>query len=134
MDLPIQDFHGREKKYYLSMLESVSDIDFIESQLLLWNCQLVDIKSADNKKTYSGIFIEHQVINKSDLNNIQKKFSLPRNGIYDIGNFDDTSLLCRPLTTGALFDIANSTTSLKLNKDHISDTISDSRPLNGLRI
>lgn len=134
MDLPIQDFHGREKKYYLSMLESASDIDFIKSQLLLWNCQLVDIKSADSNKNYSGIFIEHGAIEKTILNNVTKQFNLPNNGVYDIGDFDDASLLCRPLTTGAIFDIANNTVSLKKNEAQKPDIITDSRPLNGLRI
>ncbi|MFT7108724.1 MAG: signal transduction histidine kinase/CheY-like chemotaxis protein [Psychrobacter glaciei] len=134
MDLPIQDFHVSEKKFYLSMLESASDFDFIESQLLLWNCQLVDTKSADSKKIYNGIFIDHKVIKETTLNNIAKQFSLPSDCVYDIGDFDETSLLCRPLTTGSIFEIANNSTVLKPNEAHRPDNTSDSHPLNGLRI
>jgi len=137
LDLPIQDFSTTEKKYFVSMLQSESDINFIESQLILWNCQLVDIKSAHSGQTYSGVFIEHNKARTSSTNNILKQFNFPSNVIYEIGDFDDTSQLCRPLTTGAIFDIANHITPSMENKAPPSidaDIDLNSRPLDGVRI
>jgi signal transduction histidine kinase/CheY-like chemotaxis protein len=137
LDLPIQDFFTTEKKYFISMLQSASDFNFIESQLVLWNCQLVDSKSVDSKQNYSGVFIDHKVARISSLNSILKQFNLPKDTIYEVGDFDDTSQLCRPLTTGAIFEIAN---NIIPSKENISQSSSiapinvDNCPLNGLRI
>ncbi len=133
----------KEHKTYVGLLESNAEFEFIKSQLSKWNSNIVSGKNCKDS-FYDGLIIDHTTLNNSDIDNLCKEYRIAKNTIYDIGCFDESAFLSRPLSTSMIYSIVFHSDDFKRNQslpseqmeaNHSTQTKNDTeRPLNGLNI
>jgi len=134
---------ANKNKKYVGLLESKPEFKFIESQLSKWNSNIVSGKDCQDS-FYDGLIIDHRTLMNSDIDNLCKEYRIAKNTIYDIGYFDESAFLSRPLSTNMIYSIVFHSDDFKnnhllpseqLEANHSTQTKNDTeRPLNGLNI
>lgn len=136
-----QGYSQPVNKHYLAALNSESEFNFIKSQLENWQCQLSTVSEESPDTQYSGLFLDLENMLNENIHEICANHKIRKEQIFTLGEFNDDSKLCRPLTTATLYNlIYNHSTKYTdpLNKTEHKKSgpqdINGTRPLNGLHI
>jgi signal transduction histidine kinase/ActR/RegA family two-component response regulator len=136
LDIPLPEHRPDQHVYFLSLLDSEADFNFIQSTLAQWNCHLTPLKDAKESQHYEGVFCDYIERDNPTLEAVFSQYTLNNESTYDIGDFDEPSRLCRPITVSSLFEVANGYLCDKtkaVESNHV-ENILNTQPLNGLRI
>ena len=108
--------------------------DFLSAHFENWTCNTVVIDDLNQPENIDYLFLDHESLNTQTKDDLCKTFSLKRERLIDIGNFDSDAILRLPLTSAALYKSMQSKDETKPAGEQIAVSHDNDLPLNGLNI